>query len=88
MFEFAGSGAASGEESGEESSGEESGLIPVEQPATTTLPVTTSTAQIIQESTTESRKILTRSNQCLNLQVSVQLRASFRERSRPEKRAV
>ena len=72
MIEFAGSGAASGEESGElsgeESSGEESGLAPtepmilplppVEQPATTTLPATTSsTAQTIQESTTESRKI-------------------------------
>jgi len=70
MIEFAGSGAASGEESGEysgeESSGEESGLTPtepmilplppVEQPATTTLPATTSTAQTIQESTTESRK--------------------------------
>ncbi|PAV62498.1 hypothetical protein WR25_23947 [Diploscapter pachys] len=65
--EESGSGAASGEESGEvsgeESSGEESGLTPiepmilplppVEQPATTTLPATTSTAQI-QESTTES----------------------------------
>ena len=71
MIEFAGSGAASGEESGEysgeESSGEESGLTPtehiilprspVEQPTTTTRPVTTSTAQTIQESTTESRKI-------------------------------